>query len=201
MLEQWNENEITRELNKLQYKPSLLVHYVESVRQRLIEKQDVKTAAVRIAFLEKQVNLLRLGNEYEELQKELALRRRGFDNEVLKIDLENQNIRLGFADEAAERKIKELENERRIIEQELELTRLKKQLDEIKNPRQPVKQPSAEEAKESKRQDIKSKIQRINEMIVEAKNDASVGESERQSQINRLERKKFDLNEELLDLI
>jgi hypothetical protein len=38
-------------------------------------------------------------------------------------------------------------------------------------------------------------------MIDEKKSDSSLSENERQAAINQLERKKFDLNEELLDLI
>ncbi len=201
MLQRWDEKEIALELNKLQTRPSLLVHYVESVRQRFIERQDVKTAAVRIAFLEKQVSLLRLANEYTDLKNELSLKAKKFNNEAARVDLENQSIRLGFKDENTERRIQELENEARLIEQELKLTKLKKELDALSNPPQPERKLSNQEIREEKRQNIKSRIQKLNEMIVETRNDSTIGESERQATLNQLERKKFDLNEELLDLI
>ncbi len=201
MLQNWNEREISRELLKLQGKPSMLVHYVESVRQRFIERQDLKTAAVRIAFLEKQVNLLRLGNEYEALKNELALRRRGFDNEVLKIDLENQNIRLGFADEAAERKIKELENERRRIEQELEVAKLRKELDAINNP--PVPTPSLSKAEKDAQtmKELEEKIARVTEKIEKIEKYSVLSEDDKQRQVNQLRNRLFDLEERQNDLL
>jgi Ca2+/Na+ antiporter len=201
MLQNWNENEISRELIKLQGKPSMLVHYVESIRQRFVERQDVKTSAVRIAFLEKQVNLLRLGNEYEALKNELALRRRGFENEVLKINLENQNLRMGFADEAAEREIRELENERRRIEQELEVAKLRKELDAINNPPVPTQALSKAEKDAQTMKELEEKIARVTEKIEKIEKYSVLSEDERQRQVNQLRNRLFDLEERQNDLL
>ena len=201
MLETWNEKSIALGLKQLQNQPKLFRHYVDSIKTRFVDNQNTRTAQSRIAFLEQQVKMLKLASEYSDVQNELSLKNKKYENELLRIDAENQNLRLGFKDEEAEKHIQELERERRRIQHELEIARLKNELEQIKNPAQPPKQLSREEAREKKREEIKNKIQKINEMIAETKNDAGLGENERQIKLNQYERKKFDLSEELIDLI
>ena len=202
MLDKWNESEISHQLNRLQETPSLLVHYVESVRRRFIEKQDVKTAAVRIDFLEKQVKFLELANQYQGLRDELALRKRGFDNELLKIDLENQTIRFGFKDEAAERKIRDLENQQRVIERQLELAQLKKQLDEINNPPQAPPPPiSRKEARARELADIEDRIAKLEEEKKRLDANNLISADAKQMQMNQITNKLFELYQKRLDLI
>jgi Skp family chaperone for outer membrane proteins len=201
MLQKWDEKEIAMELNHLQTKPRLLVHYVESVKQRFIEKQDVKTAAVRIAFIEKQVSMLRLANEYLDLQNELSLKRKRFVNEGLRIDKENQTIRLGFDDEKAEREIKTLENERRRIETQLELAKLKRDLEAINNPPQPTREPTKAERDAQKLKEIDQKISNVIARIAEIETSSVLSEDDKQRQLNQLRNKLFDLEEERNDLL
>lgn len=77
--------------------------------------------------------------------------------------------------------------------------RVKKELDDLS--KHPEKQPNQKEIRERKRQELKARIQKINQMIEETKNDSAMSDHERQTQLNQLERKKFDLNDQLLDLI
>lgn len=117
------------------------------------------------------------------------------DNRMRRIELEKQQIELDFKDEAAEKEIQRLENELRKV-------KLKKEIEDLnKTPQEPPKQLSPEEIRKKKRQELKMRIQKINGMIDEVKNDSGMSEHERQIQLNQLERKKFDLNDQLLDLI
>jgi Ca2+/Na+ antiporter len=202
MLQKWNEKEIALELNSLQTKPRLLVHYVESVKQRFIEKQDVKTAVVRIAFLEKQVSLLRLANEYTDLQNELALKAKKFNNEALRIDLENQSIRLGFKDEDTERRIQALENEARLIEKELKLAKLKRELDALNNPPPPPpREPTKAEVRAQSRKEIEERIESVTKQIEKIEKFSVLSDEEKQRQLNQLRNKLFDLQEQQNDFL
>ncbi len=201
MLQQWNEQEISTQLVRLQDNPPVLLHYIDSVRQRFIDNQNTRTAQSRISFLEKQVKILQLASEYSDVQNELSLKNRKYQNDLLRVNLENQTLSLDFKDEASERELQRLGNDHRKIEKELELVKLKRELDALNNPPQPEQKKSSQEIREEKRQNLKSRIQKLNEMIIETRNDRSMNETERQAALNQLERKKFDLNDELLDLI
>ena len=166
MLQKWDERELSLDLRRLENTPSLLVHYVESVRNRFIERQDVKTAAVRMAFLEKQVGLLRLANEYTDLRNELALKGQKFNNDVLKLNRKNQAARLEFKDEAAELELQSLENERRKIEKQLELARLKRELDALNNPPPPPAPPPTKAEERAQRlREIEKRIENVTGQI------------------------------------
>ncbi|HEY4491141.1 MAG TPA: hypothetical protein VI958_04030, partial [Acidobacteriota bacterium] len=52
VLNEWNETAITAQLRQLRNeKPALIPHFVESITERLIIRQDDRTAQTRLAFL------------------------------------------------------------------------------------------------------------------------------------------------------
>lgn len=77
----WDEKQIDMTLRHFRGEPKALAHYVDSIKTRFIERQNVKTAKQRIKFLEQAIAALKLGKEFYSLQAEI---RRLRDEEDIK---------------------------------------------------------------------------------------------------------------------
>jgi hypothetical protein len=200
-LNSWNEKQIATDLIRLQENQPMFRQYVQSLRKQFVDTQNTKIAQARNKFIQERIETLKLANQYRDLENELALKDQKYANELLELQLRHQQTKLSFENEEDEREIKRLETERRKIEKELEIAKLKREFEEINNPPPRPENLSPAEKRERKRAELKERIKTIHRTIEQIKNDPNLSEHDKQTQINQLERKKFDLNEELADLL
>jgi hypothetical protein len=197
----WNEQQIATDLIRLQENQPMFRQYVQSLRKQFVDTQNTKIAQARNKFIQQRIETLKLANQYRDLENDLALKDQKYANDLLGLQLQHQQTKLSFQDEEDEREIKRLETDRRKIEKELEIAKLKKEFDEISNPPAKPENLSPAEKRERKRTELKERIKTIHNTIQQIKNDQQLSDHDKQMQTNQLERKKFDLNDELADLI
>ncbi len=202
MLQKWNEQEISMDLIRLQDKPQIFRHYIDSIKQRFVDNQNTKTAQSRISFLEKQVKILNLASQYSDIQNELSLKNKKYENELLRINLENQTLTLDFKDAATEKELQRLENERRRLEKQLELAKLKRELDALNNPPPPPpREPTKAEVRAQSRKEIEERIESVTKQIEKIEKFSVLSDEEKQRQLNQLRNKLFDLQEQQNDFL
>src|SRR5262245_10665299 len=57
---EWSEQSITSQLRQLRdHKPALIPHFIDSVVERFVVRQDDKTAATRLTFMRSQIEQLK----------------------------------------------------------------------------------------------------------------------------------------------
>jgi len=202
MLQKWNEQEISMDLIRLQDKPQIFRHYIDSIKQRFIDNQNTRTAQSRISFLEKQVKILNLASQYSDIQNELSLKNKKYENELLRINLENQTLTLGFKDAATEKEIQKLENDRRKIEKQIELAEAKRKLEALNNPPPPSpREPTKAEVRAQQLKEIKERIESVTKQIEKIEKFSVSSDEEKQRQLNQLRNKLFDLQEQQNDFL
>lgn len=133
---EWNEPAITRQLQQLRdQKPSLIPHYIDSVKERWIVRQDDRTAQVRLQFLKSQIEQLKLAKEFQQTVDDLQLLSLEKTKRIKAIELETEEIDIKKRGLTQKEKLEALREQKKL---ELEIAMLDKQINEIKTPSKPV---------------------------------------------------------------
>lgn len=153
---QWNELDITRQLEQLRQQPPAIVnHYVESIKQRFILRQDDKTALTRLKFLQTQVEQLKLAKEFQQLRDDLEVLVLEKEKRIKTLQLENEEL------DGKRRVRSQLEEMQSLREQkkiELEIAQLDQQIAGIKYPPKPDQRSSPEQERAQKKAACEAKI-------------------------------------------
>jgi hypothetical protein len=129
---QWDELAITRQLRQLrEQRPALIPHFIDSVKERWVLRQDDRTASIRLQFLKIQIEQLKLAKEFQQVRDDLDLLilEKAKRIKTLELDLEELDSKKrtrGPLDELAAMK------ERKKME--LEIAQLDKQITDLKTP-------------------------------------------------------------------
>ncbi len=71
----WDERTITHALERYRHQPTVLSHYVEGLRGRFLDGQEIKTLQRRTEFLTAKIAALQVGKEYVLIIRELERQR------------------------------------------------------------------------------------------------------------------------------
>ena len=146
---EWNEASITRQLQQLRdQRPALIPHFVESVKERWILRQDDHTAEVRLQFLKTQIEQLKLVKEFQQTAHDIELLLLEKTKRVKTLELETQELDVKRRSLTRKEEIEATRDQKRL---ELEIAELDQKIQAIKNPPAPdpvqptPRQPSIEE--------------------------------------------------------
>jgi hypothetical protein len=182
-LSQWNESAITAQLRQLRdQRPSLIPHFVDSVKERFILKQDDRTAEVRLRFMQHQIEQLRLTKDFQQLRDDLEILAYQREKRIKTLELENKELDIKKDSLTGRQQLEALREQKRI---ELEIAQLDDQIGKIKNAPKAAVAPSPEEQRRSEKAAIEEDIQRLKQEKQKAlKLD---DESERVQRVNAIE--------------
>lgn len=157
--ELWNEPAITRQLTQLRDdRPALIPHFVQSITERFILRQDDRTAQLRLRFLRSQIDQLKLAKEFQAAMDDLELHSSEKSLRLKKLQLEIQKVDIQFESaDAVRQKQQELESKKL----DLEIAKLDQQIDSIKNPPRPLPaepQLTPEQRKAKEKKDCEDRI-------------------------------------------
>lgn len=128
---QWDEASISRELTRLgAQKPSLIPHYIESVKERWILRQDDRTAELRLQFLKRQIEHLKLAKEFQQTVDDIDLLRLEKTKRTKTLELETEDL---DTKRKTRSQIDELAAIRERKKLELEIAQLDDQIGKIKS--------------------------------------------------------------------
>jgi hypothetical protein len=158
-LTDWNEVSITRQLQQLRgQKPSLVVHFVDSMKERFIVRQDDRTAQVRLQFLRNQIEQLKLNKDFQQLLDDLELLSLEREKRVKTLELENQELDVKKRSLNQKEKLESLREQRKM---ELEIAQLEQQIQAVKISQVAEPKLSAEERRDKEKEACEARIQSL----------------------------------------
>ncbi len=153
---QWDEASITAQLRQLRdERPALIPHFVESLKERLILRQDDRTAEVRLNFLRTQIAQLKLAKDFQQTLDDLSLLSLEKAKRVKTLELETHELDLKRRQLTRKEELEALKDQKKL---ELEIAQFDKQIEEIKTPppkREPELTPEQKRAEEKRKCDAR----------------------------------------------
>lgn len=169
----WDEQMIVRQLQNLSQRPASIPHYIESLKERFIIRQEYRTAQERIQFLK---TILEQLNTAKALQLALDdLQFHALEREVKRLGLEQQRQNL-TTQQATQLELDKLRAEKEALALRLEITRLQRQIREEENPSSPPPKPSPEEERVQQRTRLEAELERLRQAKAEAEAKATSDE-------------------------
>ena len=141
----WDDNEVTRLLQRYQDQPAVLAHAVASVKTRLVMNQDIKTAQRRLKLIASVIELFQLNQQLQGILYDIHLAEKDF--EIRQVETQT---RLEDAQDRqrTESRLRLLRAQREELQLQRDIAELRRDTDVIENPPkppQPPKQPSLDE--------------------------------------------------------
>jgi hypothetical protein len=158
----WDELAITRQLRQLRdERPGVIGHFLESVKERFVLRQDDRTAQVRLDFLKSQVEQLKLAKDFQQAYADLNLV--GMETAKRAKSLEVDTHELELKRRSLSRK-DDLETQREQKKLELELAEMEAKIQQLKQSTVPQ---SALTAAQRRAQEYGQRQQEFEERIQE----------------------------------
>lgn len=155
--ELWDESVISGQLAQLRDRPPVLFHYIDSLLDRFVLRQDEQTTQVRISFLQAKLEQLKLVKNFMTSIDDLKMH-------ALERDIRQRELELKSRDlENRQQQQQELDD----LRHKLEIAELKKKIRDLEAPPKPVEQPSREEQQRQQR----AKAQAEYDRCMKAKRD------------------------------
>jgi uncharacterized membrane protein YidH (DUF202 family) len=153
MPQRWDETFIAGQLLEVGDRPPVLTHYVDSVLDRFVLRQDERTAQARLKFLQVQLEQLKLAKTFaislDDLQFH-ALERdiRHRELELKRQDLDNRQERQAGLDD---------------LRHKLELAELKKKIRDLEASAPPPAPPSRQEIRQQQMAECEAELRQLEE--------------------------------------
>jgi hypothetical protein len=158
---QWSESAITAQLRQLRdEKPSLIPHFVASVKERFIVNQDDRTAQARIRFMISQIDQLKLAKDFTQLTHDLEILGYEREKRIKTIQLETEEIESKRRNRGPMDALAATRERKKI---ELEIAQLDQQIDGLKNTQKPSPRPSPEQVRANRHAEIDARLVKLKE--------------------------------------
>lgn len=191
----WDDNEIKGLLQRYSGQPTVLSHFVSSVRARMIMNQDLKTAQKRLQLITGVIQLFKLNKELQDLLYDLHLAEKEFEIKQIETATRKEDAQ---GRQESERALRELRRQRDELQLKKEIAQLQSDITTIKTPVSgPQEQRlSAEQQRRLKRMEIEDKLKDLDRLEAEAVKTARSDE-DRMRVENMYADKRQELNEQL----
>jgi hypothetical protein len=155
-LELWDERSIAQHLNQLRgQSPTVVAHYIESIKTRFVLNQNDKTAVARSKFLKTQIDELKLFREGEQVVTDLKALGLEREKRLKTLQLENAQLDDTMRTRSERERLIALKERKQI---ELEIAQIEKQMEEMKNPRKSEPELTAEQRRNQEKQNCEARM-------------------------------------------
>ena len=144
----WDDNEVTRLLQRYQDQPAALSHAVASIKTRLVMNQDLKTAQKRLKLIASVIELFKLNQTLQGILYDIHLAEKDFEIRQIETQIRLEDARDRLRSEAV---LRRLRSQREELQLEKEIALLRQDNRAIENP------PRAEPALTSEQKRLKEK--------------------------------------------
>ena len=201
----WNEQEIGAGLELYRNNASLLGTYIEGIRSRFLAGQNMQTMESRAKYLE-------TFNRYAEIARESYRWNRYIkggraameeDHADLEVKIKLQTAKNQLEGLQADPELVELKNRAARLDAELEVARREKELADLRrpDPPPPPPPPTAYELQQLRKSELEFRLRDIKERIRKTEQDSTQNEELKQRELNFLEERLSDVQEELASLL
>lgn len=155
----WDDNEVTRLLQRYQDQPAVLSHAVSSIKTRMVMNQDLKTAQRRLKLIASVIELFRLNQALQGILYDIHMAEKDFEIRQVEtqIRLEDAKDRL-----ASERQLRQLRAQRDELKLQKEIAEIRRDSDTIQHAgksQQP--QVSPEQQRAQRHAESENRIQKL----------------------------------------
>jgi hypothetical protein len=158
---QWDELAITRQLQQLRdQRPALIPHFVESVKERWILRQDDQTAEVRLRFLKTQIDQLKLVKEFQQTAHDIELLLLEKTKRMKSLQLETEELEMKRRGLSQKERLESLRDQKKM---ELEIAKLEKEISDFKTSAQPERRLTPEQQRANDKAACEARIQALKE--------------------------------------
>lgn len=142
----WDDNEVTRLLQRYQDQPSVLSHAVSSLKTRLVMNQDLKTAQKRLKLIASVIELFKLNQALQGILYDIHMAEKDFEIRQVETQLRLEDARDRLKSEGY---LRQLRSQRDELQLQKEIAELRRDTDSIARPARPdppqKQQPSIDE--------------------------------------------------------
>jgi hypothetical protein len=156
-LEVWDERSIAQHLSQLRgQSPTVVAHYIESIKTRFLLNQNDKTAVVRSKFLKTQIEELKLFREGEQVVTDLKALGLEREKRLKTLQLENAQLDDTMRTRSERERLIALKERKQI---ELEIAQIGKQMADLNTPPpKPEPELTAEQRRSLEKQNCEGRI-------------------------------------------
>lgn len=141
----WDDNEVTRLLQRYQDQPAVLGHAVASIKTRLVMNQDLKTAQKRLKLIASVIELFKLNQALQGILYDIHLAEKDFEIRQVETQTRLEDAR---DKQKSEAKLRQLRAQREELQLQKDIAELRRDTDAIEHPARPEpppKQPPIDE--------------------------------------------------------
>jgi hypothetical protein len=156
----WDDNEVTRLLQRYQDQPAVLSHAIASIKSRMVMNQDLKTAQKRLKLIASVIELFKLNQALQGILYDIHLAEKDFEIRQVEtqIRLEDAHDRL-----KSEGRLRQLRTQRDEMQLQKEITQLRNDTDALERPARPEREMSPEQKRAREKQACEDRIANLKE--------------------------------------
>lgn len=153
---QWDEVAITRQLQQLRdQRPALIPHFVESVKERWVLRQDDRTAEMRLRFLKTQIEQLKLVQQFQQTVNDIELLLLEKTKRIKALQLETEELEIRRRGLTQKERLESLRDQKKM---ELEIAQIQREIENLKSPSKPEAQLTPEQQRAKDKAACEAKI-------------------------------------------
>jgi hypothetical protein len=201
----WNEDEITRGMERYQQNRGLLSSYVDGIVSRFVMNQDIRTMQVRTQFLEQFNKSAAVAREAYKWQRYLQGGRAKDEEDAadLRAKLELEKARKELLGLTEDPELAEIQKQVDRLNLRLQLASVQKQIDDLNRPAvSPAPAPPSQREIRERRQIVLAEREKeVRKAIRETDEDRTLEEDLKQRKLNGLYDKLSEVHEEQAKLL
>jgi hypothetical protein len=138
----WDDNEVTRLLQRYQDQPAVLSNAVSSIKTRMVMNQDLKTAQKRLKLIASVIELFKLNQALQGILYDIHLAEKDFEIRQVEADTRLEDAQ---ARRRSENRLRDLRAQRDELQLQREITELRRDTESIGRSAKPEPQLTPEQ--------------------------------------------------------
>lgn len=161
----WDDNEVTRLLQRYQDQPAVLAHAVSSIKTRLVMNQDLRTAKKRLQLIASVIELFKLNQALQSILYDIHLAEKDFEIRQVEADtrLEDAHSR-----RKSEHRLRDLRAQRDELQLQKEIGQLRRDTESIDRPVRQEPQLTAEQQRAKRHAASEARLDNLKQQKQEA---------------------------------
>jgi hypothetical protein len=161
----WDDNEVTRLLQRYQDQPAVLSHAVSSIKTRLVMNQDIKTAQRRLKLIASVIELFKFYQALQGILYDIHLAEKDFEIRQVEADTRLEDA---VARRKSENRLRDLCSQRDELQLQREITQLRRDTESIDRPAKPEAQLTPEQQRAKRHAASEARLESLKQQKQEA---------------------------------
>lgn len=161
----WDDNEVTRLLQRYQDQPAVLAHAVSSIKTRLVMNQDIKTAQKRLKLIASVIELFKLNQALQGILYDIHLAEKDFEIRQVEADTRLEDA---VGRRRSEPRLRDLRAQRDEMQLQKEIIQLRRETETMDRSAKPEALLSPEQQRAKRHAASESRLEALKKQKQEA---------------------------------